>query len=666
MRDRVILAAIFAAGAAIRFYRLDLTWFLLDQVRDVSAAAGIATGTSYPLLGPRIGWTDAYLGPLYHYLLAIPLSLTGDPVAGAVFISLSHLVALLALYRFAKEFYGARVALFASALFAVFPLTLFSSRLVWHAGLLPPLVILYMHALYRLVLKGQSAAVVLLLALLAVMTQVHLTSIALAAVALVAMLWFRPRVRIAHLAMGGAAFLVLYLPYVVYECAHRFENLRALLRFSASEQGVPGFDGLSSMFVALLLLFSRPLTGFFAEGEWPRAFLAPFWALYYVEALLFAIGLMACLSRLITGWRRVGLNELAERQRAALLLLWVSVPVLILGNKKTAIWWYYLDVVYPGPFILAGIALSSLPLLLRGVPAQRRMSRGLACLAAAIVLSQAYFQLTFQRKLAERGEMTVAVPKLSINAASVPFDTLVSLPLGYRNEIIRVLIRDFGVRDGSFFQKVHGAVLGLAEENRYLVAHLSERYGVDGARPTAGAHYLVAKAADGALQAGAIRSKRVGPYAIFEHRSIIDYDDWSCAVMPRRATGAAEWRPLRVPTSDASLAVGEEERLLCRGRLHVPMDAGDVKISVSTEGWALFEGVRLHIGGRLLTPVAQRRRQDPLMLRGSSGWLMGIGWASETVFDLTGSVPSGESIAVIELAGAGTIIALDVYEGRSW
>ena len=206
MRDKLALAVILALAAIVRFYRVDLTWFFLDQVRDVSVAANIAAGTSFPLLGPRIGWTEAYLGPLYFYLLAIPLSISGDPVAGIILVAAFHVAALLALYRFAREFFGPGVALYASAFFAVFPLTAFSSRLVWHAGLLPPLVVLYIHALYRLIIRGQSTAVVALLALLAVLTQLHLASIALGGVALVAVVMFRPQLRIVHVLMGMAVF----------------------------------------------------------------------------------------------------------------------------------------------------------------------------------------------------------------------------------------------------------------------------------------------------------------------------------------------------------------------------------------------------------------------------------------------------------------------------
>jgi len=668
MRENLIVAAILTAGAVIRFYRLDLTWFFLDQARDVAAAAGIAAGASFPLLGPRVGWTEAYLGPLYFYLMAIPFSIARDPVAGAAFVAAGHLVALLALYRFAREFFGPRVAASASALFAVFPLTIFSSRLVWHAGLLPPLTVLYMHALYRLVVRGHSASVVPLLGLLAALTQLHLTSIALAGVALTAVLLFRPRLRIGHVLGGAALFLFLYLPYVVYEVGHRFENVRALSRFGASAEGLAPLDGLPRVVGNLLLLFSPALSGFVLAADWSPAFLAGFWILYHVEAALFGIGLVLCISRLLMGGRGVGADQGAERRQMALLLLWVSVPVLILGGKKTALWWYYLDVVYPSPFVLAGLAIASAPsLVFRGALGRKHAARALAGLAAAIVVSQAYFQLNFQRKVVARGEMVVAVPRLSINAAASPFETLVTLPLGYRRDIVRALVREFGVEPEAFYRKVHGAVLGLAEENRYLVAYLSPPHGGPrGARPAFDPHYLVARAAGGDAEPGATRSRRIGPYVIIERRPIIDYESWRCAVTIGGVAGIAEWTRLRVPAADAALTAREGERLWCRGRLDLPPSGRGVRVAVSVLGWAPFDAVALQVGSRRLAPVARERRQDPLMLKAPSGWSMGIGWASETVFDLTGSAPPGESVVTIELAGVGQIIGFDVYEGRSW
>ena len=101
-REGLVLAGILCVAALARLSRLDLTWFFLDQARDVSIASGIAAGHAFPLLGPRIGWTGAYLGPLYYYLLAIPLLLASDPLAGVAFVALSNVVATWLLYRFAR------------------------------------------------------------------------------------------------------------------------------------------------------------------------------------------------------------------------------------------------------------------------------------------------------------------------------------------------------------------------------------------------------------------------------------------------------------------------------------------------------------------------------------------------------------------------------------
>src|SRR5262249_47079579 len=101
--EKLTLGGILAVGALLRLYRLDLTLFNLDEARDVAVASSIIAGKSLPLLGPSIGHTQAFLGPLYFYLIAIPYSLARDPIAGAYFIALSNIAALVLLYQFVKE-----------------------------------------------------------------------------------------------------------------------------------------------------------------------------------------------------------------------------------------------------------------------------------------------------------------------------------------------------------------------------------------------------------------------------------------------------------------------------------------------------------------------------------------------------------------------------------
>ena len=91
-----------------------------------------------------------------------------------------------------------------------------------------------------------------------------------------------------------------------------------------------------------------------------------------------------------------------------------------------------------------------------------------------------------------------------------------------------------------------------------------------------------------------------------------------------------------------------------------------MKVAVSLVGWAPFEA-RLHTDGREISPFAREGRRGPADAEvgiGLGRWKSAA--ASETVFDLTGSVQPGENVVMIELMGTGNLISFDVYEGRSW
>lgn len=650
LSSRWVLAGILVVGAAVRFYRIDVTWFLLDHVRDVTAAVGVASGTGLPLLGPRIGSTEAYLGPLYYYLLAVPFSLAGDPVAAVVYVALGQLAALLALYRFACEFFGNRVALYATAFAAVFPLTILGSRLVWHVGLMPLGIVLLMHALFRLIVSERSSAVVALLALLGVLTQLHLTAIAFAGIAFAALLLTRIRVRPLHAILGVALFAVVYLPYLLHELAHGFENSLALIRSVNSDQGLSRFASMPSVAGNLALLFAPALQAFDIVASQPPTVCAAFKFLYGAETLAFWCGLALCAAGVLIGASKERPLPNVPRRQALLLLLWIVVPVLVVESNRTPTWWYYLDVVHPAPFLLAGIAFASLPSRLRSAA---------ACLAVAIVAAQALLLVDFQRRADERGELSVDVPRLCINRVDSPFRTLVTLPLHHRREIVRTLLRDLGIGENAFFDQVHGAVLGLDEENRYLVARQSKSRSTTDPVAARDAHYLVTRAADVAQTDNATR---VGPYAIVEQQPIVT--GWSCAVVSGLATPATRWTPVSLPTSNADFILGDGQRLVCRATVLSSGSPAKHEISVSLLGWVPFDVVGLQVGEQRLQPAARVERQDPLMLKeAGAGWAMGIGWTSETVFELA-EAPAGA--VTIEIAGKGKLIALDVYGGRSW
>ncbi|HVQ78044.1 MAG TPA: hypothetical protein VMT79_21195 [Candidatus Binatia bacterium] len=645
------------ATAAVRLYRLDLTWFFLDQARDVAAAAAIARGEALPLLGPRIGWTDAYLGPLYYYVLAVPFLFTANPLAGAVFVAASNVAAAIALYRFARRFWGDVAALAAAALFGVFPLAVWSSRLVWHTGLLPLGTVLFMRSLFAVAVEGRSVAAIPMLGLLAVLTQLHLTTVAFAPMALLALAAAGRRLEWRHAVVGAALAVALYTPYLAHEAAHGFENVRALTGAAVAD-GRTAPEGPGATLASVLRLYQPVVAGFFPGEPAADGLLAVARGLHAVEAVLFAAGILIAIARLVRRGPATG----SARRADMLLLLWVGVPLLVLGTRATPMWWYYFDLLYPSQFVLAGIAVSTLVAM---VPAAaRQVAAGAALgLVVAVVLCQAALVARVQQRASREGQLVLDVSRFPVNTAPSPFGQLASLPLGLRHRLVETLRDEFAVGREEFGRRVHGTVLGLAEENDYLLRHLPPRAAPPPARP-ADTHYLVTRDSLPSSRRGEIRAVQVGPYRVAEYRPMIDYARWEYGTASARTAAGTPLRWTAVgsawPRLETDLPAGDA--LVLRGPLLVPAAMAPPVIAVAVTSWTSPAAIALAVDGVPARPLGRTLRQDPLMIPRDSRWLMGLGWTAEVGFDLGESIPAGEHVLEVRVTGAGPTIRVDVFE----
>lgn len=140
----VMLVAILAVAAYVRLAEIDLTWFMLDQARDVRTARLIVQGRAFPLVGPVIeGGPSHTWGPLYFYLVAVPAAFSRDPTVAAAFLSLLNLLAVSVTYRLGAKFFGRDVGLIAAALFATYPLAVVSARAMWNLSAMPLLTLVF-------------------------------------------------------------------------------------------------------------------------------------------------------------------------------------------------------------------------------------------------------------------------------------------------------------------------------------------------------------------------------------------------------------------------------------------------------------------------------------------------------------------------------------------
>jgi len=71
----ILLVLIIALAAFLRFYKLsEYMTFLGDEGRDVLMVKRILTTLDIPLIGPPMSVGNIYLGPLYYYMMTIPMA----------------------------------------------------------------------------------------------------------------------------------------------------------------------------------------------------------------------------------------------------------------------------------------------------------------------------------------------------------------------------------------------------------------------------------------------------------------------------------------------------------------------------------------------------------------------------------------------------------------
>jgi hypothetical protein len=545
-----------------------------------------------------------------------------------------------------------------------------SSRLAWHAGLLPLGTVIFVRCLFAVAVDGRSAALIPTLVLLAALTQLHLTAVALFPLVLIALAAAPAPLRWRHAAIGTALAALLYAPLLAHDATHGGANAGALAAAVLGDGGAsPG--AAAAVLVNALRLYRPALAGFFPGGPGAPAVPTIALLLHDIEAVLVATGILVVVRRLIRRWRSE--RALGPAGRAdGFLLLWAACPLFLLGARATPMWWYYFDLLYPSQFVLAGIALAVLGGA--GAPAgsgsPARVAAA-ACLAGALVISQTATVLAFQREAARRCELVIDVTRFPINGAISPFGRLTSLPLGCRSRLVRVLRHDLGVGADGFARRVHGAALGLPEESEVLVRSWSRRGPTDPG--TRDMHYLIERedtpaASLAGAREGGLRTARVGAFRAVEYRPTIDYASWRYGTVDSPSGGAApvRWEPLGPAWPHLDVDVPGGGLLILRGALDLPAGETARRIAVSITAWAIPTATELTIDGVRARRIDHTVRQEPLMLGRGSRWLMGAGWRTDVLFDLGDPVTPGRHVLEVRVVGPAPTIAVDVFEsGRS-
>jgi hypothetical protein len=265
------------------------TTIATDTARDLIAAWDIVQGTHYPLRGPELysTWT---LGPIWYYLLALPLKLTHSAAVAIWMVAILAGLKFSLAYRLGAEFGGVQLARLSVLAIALPGWWMFEWLVTSHTNLAVPCLLGYALWLLRWARGGGAIALGLAGLLFSLSVHAHPTSLFWAWLAVPA-LWSRRAalhaIPWAHLFGAVALFLLPFLPMLADEAAHAWPMLGGTRDFVATRQGPALLPRLLPFLADLIALNGQRMVGqVLADGDSMRRVLVAMLTLPWLLAML--------------------------------------------------------------------------------------------------------------------------------------------------------------------------------------------------------------------------------------------------------------------------------------------------------------------------------------------------------------------------------------------
>ena len=446
------------AGMAL-VYLVAIRWSLAvdgilhaDNSRDLAIAWRLVHAHDFPLRGPFQSG-GVHLGPLYPYLSAIPVALFGTATSLIFFIALLSLAGLYFGYRLGNLLFGREVGLVFAALLGGDFMATITSVQGGHTALIISSCLGYLYATCSAILRRETRALGWAVVAAAVMLQMHLAAVSLLPLLAIALFLPMNQKKIRSVVTGLSVAFILYLPYLLYQVTHGWEDVRVLLRFLETDTSVAlrttSLASLPRLFLRYNGFSASMAVGFsqFVTPAWSRVPAVVGLRLITLASLL---GLVVTVLAVIRGRGRTSHGLVL----AWLLLGWSVVPLL-----RPSLPWYVLFPAYPAHLLLASLAIARLAGAAERLGAWRLIPYGLV--GAVFLLSPLLMAQTFSR-FAQQGRLQIAawlMKDLHHDPAATPGRFVIPY-LGARGEeqMIQRLTSMPGA-DTSLYHKIHGVPL---------------------------------------------------------------------------------------------------------------------------------------------------------------------------------------------------------------
>jgi hypothetical protein len=520
---KLLVLFIFIVAIYLRLSNLNLFFFSPHHDIEIIRTVEFLDNHKIPLQGTEIaGSSQARLGPIIHYLYAIPLSISRNPLSVAVFVASLNIIAIFLCYKFCKEFFDENVAIYATALFAVFPLAVFISRFNSSGfDLTPFFTILLFYSIFAFFLQQKSKYFILVTLSLGILLQLYPSNFTLIFILFFLFLLLRPKFEKKYFLLGLFVFLSLYSPYIYHECITQFSSTRAILGIK-NKFSFPNFYAVKTAFDSSYLSLNSKfeiemLEGFIytIDEHFPEKipiinFLS---TLSKIQLFLFCTALIYLLFTTLPKLKRGDKVDIKN----IILLCWFFIPVMLgMGIKTNASFpLRYLYSLYPVHFIIIAIFLSRL--IRFGKIAQIIV----IALLNVIIFSHFYFLFLYFN--------------IMNNPNTIPFlgflgdRPTTGFSLGDEMRILEYLVKNFNINETFFRQNLHGLMLNKIkkisryyDKVNYLFTYTRKKY-ISSKEPFNLHHYMVEEGKIPVEKIDAVSTFKIKKYVIISYVPLINY-----------------------------------------------------------------------------------------------------------------------------------------------
>lgn len=347
----LLILSILILAAFLRFYRLsDYMNFLGDEGRDALVVKRILVAHDFPLLGPPTSVGNMYLGPLYYYMMSVPMAVFWlDPVAGASMNAFIGVLTVFLIYYLAKIWLGKKAAFLSSFAYAISPITIIYSRSSWNPNPAPFFSLLAILGL-SLVHKHKDFRWIILTCLaLAFDLQMHyLALIMIPIVFVLFLIEIFSKDKKKHLFLGTfiglLVFIFLMSPLLIFDFKYNFLNLRSLLELFYNQNSAVSFSFLNNI-NRLIPTYSMNLISRYLAGQ------------NYIFSSFLSLLILVPIGYLI--------YFIKTKNKFNWLIFvsffWLTFGLLGLSFYKDQIYDHYLGFMNPAPYLLLGGLIYYIP-----------------------------------------------------------------------------------------------------------------------------------------------------------------------------------------------------------------------------------------------------------------------------------------------------------------